>query len=76
MTPGAILYGIHTFDFAVIYTRLVANIPIYVMQLLGLGDTEKEAPRYIVKVFITIIDIITILTKTCYLILPWLALLL
>ena len=28
---------------------------------LGLGDTEKRAPRYIVKVIITIIDIITIL---------------
>ena len=29
--------------------------------VLGLGDTEKRAPRYIVKVFITIINIITIL---------------
>ena len=28
---------------------------------LGLGDTEKRAPRYIVKVFITVIDIIMIL---------------
>ena len=36
---------------------------------IGLGDTEKRAPQYIVKVFITIIDIITILHvnhKTCY----------
>ena len=28
---------------------------------VGLGDTEKRAPQYIVKLFITIIDIITIL---------------
>jgi len=36
------------------YYKVVVNI-------IGLGDTEKSAPQYIMEVFITIIDIITIL---------------
>jgi len=39
--------------------------------LVGLGDTEKRAPRYIMKVFITRIDIITILHVNHKIMLYW-----